>query len=305
MQLSRDRFEQAVAFIHATAREVDKALFAYEFEGGPATAVLAALAAYQNDDGGFGLGLEPDFRMPASSPMATSVALQVATAVAAPAEHPLVAGAIAYLIDSFEADHAYWPATSPAVNEAPHAFWWHVDDPQPPTEAQWPNPSAELVGYLHRYASWVAAPLLAQATARARANLAHSAIISGDEVQKYNILCWQRAMPHLPADLAAEVAATIRATYAHWAPDSPEAFGEMSVVPFAPGPDAILARQFPALVDALLDAEIGRQAADGGWWPGWHWGQYADVWPVAEREWAGKLTLENLLALRAFGKLAG
>jgi len=47
------------------------------------------------------------------------------------------------------------------------------------------------------------------------------------------------------------------------------------------------------------------QQDDGGWWPNWHWGQFEDVWPVAEKEWAGKITAETLWTLRRFGRLAG
>ncbi|MFX1263816.1 MAG: hypothetical protein ACFFH0_00415, partial [Promethearchaeota archaeon] len=52
----------------------------------------------------------------------------------------------------------------------------------------------------------------------------------------------------------------------------------------------------------LLGEEVARQADDGGWWPTWKWGQYEDVWPIAEREWAGKITVHCLAALKAFDK---
>ena len=52
------------------------------------------------------------------------------------------------------------------------------------------------------------------------------------------------------------------------------------------------------VVDRLLKHEISQQAEDGGWWPTWKWGQYEDVWPIAEKEWAGKMTFECLRTLR-------
>ncbi len=76
MNITAEKFQAGVAFVQATARDVDKALLAYHLQDGPATAVLDALTSYQNPDGGFGRALEPDFRLDASSPMATSVALQ-------------------------------------------------------------------------------------------------------------------------------------------------------------------------------------------------------------------------------------
>src|SRR5512140_688040 len=53
MNLSRAGQERAVAFIQTHARPLERALYAYHFGGEPADAVLAELAAFQNEDGGF------------------------------------------------------------------------------------------------------------------------------------------------------------------------------------------------------------------------------------------------------------
>ncbi|MCP4429330.1 MAG: hypothetical protein GY803_33015, partial [Chloroflexi bacterium] len=70
-KLSKANFEKAVTFIHSQARELDKQLLAFHFEGGTVVSVLNALSHYQNEDGGFGNAIESDFRLKASSPMAT------------------------------------------------------------------------------------------------------------------------------------------------------------------------------------------------------------------------------------------
>ncbi len=199
MQLSAERFEQARAFIKTHARPLDVRLFEYFFEGGTAAAVLAELARYQNPDGGFGHGIEADFRAPVSSPMATSVGLQYAVTVDAGADQPLVQAAIRYLLATYDTTNEYWPANFKAVNEAPHAPWWHIDEIKPPDESGWPNPSAEIVGYLHRYAPLVPPDFLERVTQRARRNLESGAGLDG--MFRYNLLCWQRAAADLPADL--------------------------------------------------------------------------------------------------------
>jgi hypothetical protein len=58
----------AETFIWDTARLLDRHRYALQFADGPAEPVLAALAGYQNPDGGFGHGLEPDLRCPSSQP---------------------------------------------------------------------------------------------------------------------------------------------------------------------------------------------------------------------------------------------
>lgn len=301
MNFSSDSFERAQTFLHTHARSLDQCLWAYYCGTGSAEAVLRELARYQNPDGGFGHALEPDFRLTASSPMATSVGLQYAHAVEANAHHALIIGAVEYLQRTYEPTHGYWPATFPDVNAEPHAPWWHLDNLSAPDEATWPNPSAELIGYLHAYAERVDPAFLAQVTQRAHQNLQ----VSDPTPNLYNLMCWQRALPHLPLELQTEVRVYLQTLIGQLRPLTPEKLGEVQVYWLAPSPQAPFAQLAPEEVHDLLEWEIVQQAADGGWWPRWQWGQYPEVWAIARQEWAGKLTVDCLRALQLFGKYAG
>ena len=70
--LSRDRFEAAHRFVLENGRPLDGALVNFSLGQGTAEAVMVALIAFQNPDGGFGHGLEPDMRSPASTAIATA-----------------------------------------------------------------------------------------------------------------------------------------------------------------------------------------------------------------------------------------
>jgi hypothetical protein len=70
-------FNAAAAFIAANARVLDRRRFQRLFEDGPVAPVRDAVAAYRNDDGGFGHALEPDCRAPGSQPAAAEMALRV------------------------------------------------------------------------------------------------------------------------------------------------------------------------------------------------------------------------------------
>ena len=61
-------FDAAAGFLAAHARVLDRRTFQRLFGGGGARPVRDALAAYRNDDGGFGYALEPDVRTEASQP---------------------------------------------------------------------------------------------------------------------------------------------------------------------------------------------------------------------------------------------
>jgi hypothetical protein len=94
-----NQFAAGRDFILRQGRLVERRLFAACFEGAPAAGVIDALRGYRNDDGGFGHGLEPDKRCPASLPIDVEVALQALAAVGA-ADLPLVLGACDYLAES-------------------------------------------------------------------------------------------------------------------------------------------------------------------------------------------------------------
>src|SRR5260370_27033071 len=68
-------FNAAAAFV-ANARVLDRRRFQRLFEDGPAAPVRDAVAAYRNDDGGFGHALQPDCPAPGSQPLAVEMALR-------------------------------------------------------------------------------------------------------------------------------------------------------------------------------------------------------------------------------------
>src|SRR5215468_8488573 len=75
--MSTPDFSAATAFIAANARVIDQRRFQRLFQDGPAAPVRDAVAAYRNEDGGFGHALEPDWRAPGSQPAATAMALRI------------------------------------------------------------------------------------------------------------------------------------------------------------------------------------------------------------------------------------
>jgi hypothetical protein len=65
------------AWIHKNARELEIAIWKYHFENGNKEAVVNALMYYQNEDGGFGNGVEPDNWNINSFPYATLFAIGI------------------------------------------------------------------------------------------------------------------------------------------------------------------------------------------------------------------------------------
>ncbi|MDA0748557.1 MAG: hypothetical protein O2954_18715, partial [bacterium] len=68
--LSQEAFQRARSFVMDQGQRLDQRLWAFHFESGARGDVLAALATYQNEDGGF-CKIEPDIQTEASSALAT------------------------------------------------------------------------------------------------------------------------------------------------------------------------------------------------------------------------------------------
>jgi hypothetical protein len=112
--------DAARAFVNLQGRVLEQRLFARLFDGAPADGVVWALQAYRNPDGGFGHGLEPDKRCPASQPVDVAVALETLVRAGARDDH-LVEGACAFL-SSVADDHGAVPLALPSVRDFPHAL---------------------------------------------------------------------------------------------------------------------------------------------------------------------------------------
>lgn len=90
--------EKAKSFIYRNARPLDLARWQYHFENGSPEAVLKALAAYQNEDGGFGHALEADSFNPNSCPIQTWAATEILREVGlTDRKNPIIQNILRYL----------------------------------------------------------------------------------------------------------------------------------------------------------------------------------------------------------------
>jgi hypothetical protein len=73
--LSTEQIQTARMFIFQHGRLLERQMFEYLFGSGTKQACLRALRAYQNEDGGFGNGIEPDIACPDSSAIGAETAM--------------------------------------------------------------------------------------------------------------------------------------------------------------------------------------------------------------------------------------
>jgi len=284
-------FSAAAAFVAANARVLDRRRFQRLFEDGSARAVRDAVAAYRNDDGGFGHALEPDCRAPGSQPAAAEMALRIMNEADA-WDEDLVRGACDWLAGMAPAEGgaAFVEAT---LTGWPHAPWWVPEEGHPASLVA----TGMIAGTL--YTRGVSHPWLDGA-----AEVMWNRIGKLTEPGAYEMFGVLSFLQHVPdRDRAREVFSRVGPLILerNLVALDPQATGEVhGVLDFATEPDSLARALFDdATVQAHLDHMAHSQKEDGGWtfnWPAWS--------PAAERDWRGFLTVDALRILRANGRLA-
>ena len=279
---------KATDFMWRTARLLERRRFAFLFLDDGRQAVLEALRPYQNADGGFGNGLEPDVRAPVSQPVPTWTALCILDEAEAFGD-PMVTRACDYLLSITTAEGGV-PFVLPSVRDYPHAPWWETGD-QPPASL---NPTAAIAALLQKHR--VEHPWLTAAT-----EYCWRQLDAMDQASPYEM---RAVLPFLDCVSDRKRAEQV---FARVGPKILEqklvalspAMQEDTHTPlnFAPHPQSLARRLFSdEVIEAHLDALASAQQEDGGWQFNWL------AWSLAAAlEWRGIVTIEALVTLRAYG----
>ena len=282
-------FDAADTFIAANARVIDRRRFQRLFGDDDAQPVRDAVAAYRNDDGGFGHALEPDCRAPGSQSLAVEMALRIMDEAGA-WDEALVRGACDWLAAVAPAEGGV-AFVHPTLAGWPHAPWWVPEAGDPASVIA----TALIAGTLH--AREVSHPWLGRAT-----ELVWARIDALAELGPYDMRAVFSFLQRVPdRDRAREVFGRVGPLILDrkLVTLDPETPGEVHFpLDFAPEPDSLARELFDeATIKANLDHLAQAQLEDGGWtfnWLAWS--------PAAERDWRGFLTVDALRVLRANGR---
>lgn len=281
--------DAAEQFIAAHGRVLDRRRFDRLLRGGGPQPVRDAVAAYRNPDGGFGHGLEPDGRAPASQPPAVELALRTLHEADAWSGE-LVTAACDWLQATAPAGGGA-AFVDPSVEGWPHAPWWAPEEGRPASLII----TGLIAGTLH--AREVRHPWLDQATEVMWSRIDGLAVAG-----PYDMHGVLRFLDHVPdrarARKALGGAGRLLFTLDLVALD-PGAPGEAhGPLDYAPAPGLASSLFDDAVIGAHLDHLARAQLDDGGWtfnWMAWS--------PAAEQDWRGSRTVDALQTLRAYGRL--
>ena len=280
-------FAAAEQFMRREARILERRRFAHRFQGGSADAVVTALLAYQNEDGGFGNALESDLRGPSSQPVPLEHALRILDEVDR-WDESIVERACDWLA-SVTAEEGGVDFVLETVSDGPHAPWWE------PSGGAYPNPTASIAGLLHKHG--VEHAWLAPAT-----EYLFGALAELDGVGQDDAISVLEFLEHVRDRARADqVFARLgeRILTELVALDPAKEGYVKTPLDYAPQPDRLARRLFDdATIERHLDALEAKQQGDGGWPITWEPPSVAAV-----SEWRGVWTFRNLRVLADYGRL--
>ncbi len=303
-KLSKSAFNKASEAVREYGRPLEKSIFERYFYNGDSQNILAELKKFQNEDGGFGHGIESDFRLPHSSPMSTSVGVRHLSEIDDTKEaREMIKSAINYLEESFDSERNGWYVASREINDFPHAPWWHFDEEKQMTiiDRNWGNPSSEITAYIYKYREYVQELDVDK--------LVEFAINYVEEKDEFNspieIFCYIRLYEVLPIELQKRLENRIIVAIDQVIEYDENKWHEYLAKPmeFVTDPDKNRFGVDGIRIDKSMDFMIGQIEEHGRINPPWGKSFYIDDLKPVYNEWIGVLNLETLKILRAYGRL--
>ena len=139
-------FKDTAHVVHEIGRTIESKMVEYLFDQTKDKDVLKELSRFQNKDGGFGHGLEPDCWNPNSSPIQTQFAMGYLRLITFNKKHQVIKKMMKYLETTYDKKLRKWHLLIPSNHDYPHAPWWNYRE----IEEDY-NPSASIAGFIIKY----------------------------------------------------------------------------------------------------------------------------------------------------------
>lgn len=311
LKIDSKAFEEIRLWMYRNARPLELAIWQYEFENGNSEAVLSALAAYKNPDGGFGNALEPDNWNPNSSPYTTRYAINILKDINfTEINYEIMRGIFRFLESGVFCEENGWLFSIPSNDDYPHAPWWTYNAEANDYESI--GVTAELSSFILKLA-YEGSELYKRAFNFAQKQIARleapgnygemgiggccelaKMIRDLDMSDKFNMELLNKSLKKLVYDSIERD--TSKWVYYGKRPSS-----------YIISPDSEFYADNEEIMQKELDYLISTRPENGVWGITWSWFEnnekYAKEFAISENWWRGINAISNLKLLRNFGRL--
>lgn len=303
-------YEKARTYIYRNARALELARFQYHFENGSKEAVLTALSFYQNEDGGFGHGLEADSWNPNSAPVQVQTAINILREIDfEEKEHPITQGILNFLASGKCFDGHFWYTGLKSNNDYPHAPWWYSEKDGPWNGDDY-NPTAALAGFAVCYADKESE--LYETGCRIAKEAYDQFIFGKRKNDKHTICCYVQMLDYLKkaretelVDLLVLEAALCRSVKESITQDKEKWEGGYVCRPsqYFHSQNSIFYQDNKEIADYECNFIRRSQLEDGSYPVPWDWADYPEEWAISKVRWKTEITLLNLLYMKGMGRI--
>lgn len=288
-------YEKIRNWIHRNARPLDLARWAFHFEHKGSEEVIRMLSFYQNEDGGFGHGLEPDSWNPGSTPITTNRAAEILREIGhGNRKHPMIVQMLTYLASGEGKKEHKWLFSVPGNNGYPHAPWWEAEGDGTVTPF---NPTASLLRFILDFGDYKSDLYM---LALNEMESMKEEFVKAEEPTMHDLICLESIREYLDEERLNKLEMKIIER-------DPDKWKDYTCRPSAFIRDAhhplLKHEDVKELLEMELDLLEKSLHPDGYWEINWDWGTFPEAFAVARNWWRADITIRNLLLLKAFGRM--
>lgn len=314
LKLSRIEYLKLEELIYSRARDLEIALFQYHMDNEDRLMAVHALTIYQNRDGGFGHGLEPDSLNPNSCGIQTQYALSILRELGynhsnldEVAEY-VVYRAIHYIFHCAANEEGYIPATVPSNNDFPCAIWWKHNEET--YKSEW---SYNPIAYLYALGLWFTSPAhkyfkkIIKLLPKCLEHFFNCEKIEGHElrcyIELYDVLLKKNIMPEIHEKLGdkinKEIDKLISLDIDNWGKNYSGCTMPLDLLVYE---HLINTEERKALIEKNLDFLLTSRG-EGMWDINWIWHNEYQEFELQRIKWRGAITVKNLALLKKYNRL--
>lgn len=285
------------------ARPLEIARVRHLLSDGSVDDVLHELKKFQNPDGGFGHGLEPDFWNPHSSATQSWVACNIIRDHEIDPFHPVVTSLLDYLKETFDHTIMRWHAIDHDNHQHPHAPWWNKEGALSSF-----NPSASLAGFIIKYGNPMDS--MYKVAKKVVGEAFHYILHRKESIEPHELRCLIEMMNDIAFDYRLDQTyKKAKNAMILWIDDAIEKDEHLWLTSYVTKPSQLI-KHHPSLGsevfhDQLLkeiDLAFNHQNEEHLWSITWDWmGKYPDAFEIAKKHWQGIIAYGYLKLIKDLG----